>query len=187
MGATRTPRGGPGSSRRPTGPRGLVRVRHRQLTRQPRPRLTGRAAILLLLVAVLAVSYASSMRAYLHQRGRIDLLKEQIAAREAAIDTLEREKQRWEDPAFVRTQARLRFGYLMPGETGFLVLDEDGEPLGADTSLADPDAGPRVVPTAWWTTAWGSMELAGRPPAPEDARPAEEIRGQRVGRAADPS
>ena len=40
-----------------------------------RPRLTGRAAILVLVLAVLAVSYASSLRAYLQQRVHIVELK----------------------------------------------------------------------------------------------------------------
>src|SRR4051812_49469584 len=46
-----------------------------------RPRFTGRAAVLVLVLAVLAISYASSMRAYLQQRGQIGDLKDQIALR----------------------------------------------------------------------------------------------------------
>ena len=85
---------------------------------------TGRAAILVLVLAVLAVSYASSLRAYLQQRAHIGDVKEQIAEQQASIDDLEREKSRWDDAAFVRAQARERFGYLMPGETSYVVLDE---------------------------------------------------------------
>ncbi|WP_246355141.1 FtsB family cell division protein [Nocardioides ungokensis] len=106
--------------------------------RPRRPRLTGRAAILVLVVAVLAVSYASSMRAYLQQRAHIEDLKTQIAQRETNINDLEREKRRWHDPAFVQAQARQRFGYLMPGETSYVVLGEDGKPLETQSSLTDP-------------------------------------------------
>ena len=141
-----------------------------------RPRLTGRAAVLVLVLAVLTVSYASSLRAYLQQREHIGDLKSAIAEREASITALEREKQRWQDPAFVKAQARARFGYLMPGETGFLVLDENGRPLESQTSLSDPDDVIKTVPTAWWTDAWASVELAGNPPPPSDG-PATEIDG----------
>ena len=96
-------------------------------TDAPRPRLTGRAAILILLVAVLTVSYASSMRAYLQQRGHIADLKSQIAERSASISDLEREKLRWKDDAFLEQQARERFGFVFPGETSYQVLDSDGE------------------------------------------------------------
>ncbi|MBA3781421.1 MAG: septum formation initiator family protein, partial [Nocardioides sp.] len=60
-----------------------------------RPRLTGRAAVLVLVLAVLVVSYASSMRAYLQQREHISDLKSAIAERETSINELEREKRRW--------------------------------------------------------------------------------------------
>ena len=140
------------------------------------PRFTGRAAVLVLVMAVLTVSYASSLRAYLQQREHIGELKSAIAEREVNINSLEREKQRWQDPAFVKAQARARFGYLMPGETGFLVLDENGKPLESQASLSDPDEVIKTVPTAWWSDAWESVELAGNPPPPTEG-PATEIDG----------
>lgn len=131
----------------------------------PRPRVTGRAAVLVLVLAVLTVSYASSLRAYLDQREHIAELKESIAATEASIAALEREKSRWEDEAFVRAQARKRFGYLLPGETGYQVIGPDGQPLGASESLVDPSTVvPEDEPDAWWDSAWASVELAGDPP-----------------------
>src|SRR6478609_557188 len=50
-----------------------------------RSRFTGRAAVLVLVVSLLTVSYASSLRAYLDQRSHIDDLKGKIALRQAAI------------------------------------------------------------------------------------------------------
>ncbi|HEY0643000.1 MAG TPA: septum formation initiator family protein [Nocardioides sp.] len=144
--------------------------------RSRRPRFTGRAAVLVLVLAVLTVSYASSLRAYLQQRSHIGDLKAQIAEREASIDNLEREKKRWDDPAYVKAQARARFGYLMPGESGFEVIGPDGKPLEAQASLNDPSDVIKTVPKAWWTAAWESMELAGNPPPP-DAEPADLIDG----------
>lgn len=134
-------------------------------TEEPRrPRLTGRAAILVLVLAVLAVSYASSLRAYLQQRSHIDDLKGQISERQDSIDSLEREQQRWSDPAYVRSQARERFGYVMPGETPFVVLDEDERPLDAGSRLSDPDDVAKQPPTAWYDEVWESTKVAGDPP-----------------------
>ncbi len=138
-------------------------------------RLTGRAMVLVLVLALLTVSYASSMRAYLQQRAHIGDLKDQIALREAKIGGLEREKRRWQDPAFVRQQAR-GLNYVMPGETAYVVLDENGDPLDQETSLTDPSTVDPKSPTAWWTTAWRSVELAGNPPKPEP-EPATKING----------
>ncbi|WP_028644909.1 FtsB family cell division protein [Nocardioides sp. URHA0020] len=138
-----------------------------------RPRLTGRATVLVLVLALLTISYASSMRAYLDQRSHIDDLKSQIALRQARIGDLEREKRRWEDPAYVRQQAR-ELNYVMPGETAYVVLDEDGKPLDSEAELSDPSTVAPQAPTAWWSTAWRSVELAGHPPKRE-APPASKI------------
>lgn len=127
--------------------------------------------MLVLVLAVLTVSYASSLRAYIQQRSHISDLKTAIAEREASINDLEREKQRWEDPAYVKAQARARFGYLMPGETGFQVLDENGQPLEQQATLNDPADVLKIEPTAWWSPAWDSVELAGNPPAPQPETP----------------
>jgi cell division protein FtsB len=143
-----------------------------------RPRFTGRAAILVLVVAVLTVSYASSLRAYLQQRSHIEDLKSQIALRQASIHDLEREKERWQDPAFVRQQAR-ELNYVMPGETSYVVLDENGEPLEKNSELTDPSTVARKPPTAWWSTAWESVELAGNPPKPEPP-PASKIDEKKI-------
>ncbi|MFC7494546.1 MULTISPECIES: FtsB family cell division protein [unclassified Nocardioides] len=140
-----------------------------------RPRLTGRAAVLVLVLSLLTISYASSLRAYLDQREHIGDLKGQIALREAEIDDLEREKRRWEDPAYLRQQAR-DLNYVMPGETAYVVLDEDGEPIESEAKLSDPDAIAPKEPRAWWSTAWRSVELAGHPPKPEKG-PATKIKG----------
>jgi cell division protein FtsB len=132
--------------------------------------MTGRAAVLVLVVAVLTVSYASSLKAYLQQRQHMTDLKQQIAQSESDITVLEREKERWRDPAYVQSQARARFGYLMPGETSYVVLGADGKPLETQTSLLPKKDVIVKQPTAWWDTAWDSVLLAGNPPAP-DAKP----------------
>lgn len=138
-------------------------------------RLTGRAAILVLVLAVLAVSYASSLRAYLQQRHQIDDLESQIAEREASIGDLQQEKDRWEDPAYVIQEARKR-GYILPGETPFVVVDADGEPL-TDTELGDPaSAGDEETP-AWYDGVWSSVKVAGNPPTRIPPPPQKRIVG----------
>jgi len=137
--------------------------------RPERPRLTGRAAILVLVLAVLAVSWASSFRAYFQQRQHIADLRSQIAQTGDDIDKLEREKRRWQDDEYVRQQARLRFGYQLPGEKLFQSLDENGQPLDSPDHLSDPGSLPQADPEAWWDTAWTSVEAAGNPDADKPA------------------
>ncbi|MGZ8737520.1 MAG: FtsB family cell division protein [Nocardioides sp.] len=159
----------PGSRTRPGGSR--PRSQAATPATAPRPRLTGRAAILVLVLAVLMVSYASSMRAYFEQRHHLADLESDIAESQANIEALQREKARWDDPAFVRTQARQRFGWVLPGEIAFQVIGEDGKPLDHDDSLTDPEVTTEADQPLWWESAWESVEVAGNPEELDDVPP----------------
>lgn len=126
-------------------------------------------AVLILVLAVLTVSYASSLRAFLHQRSHISELKAQIAEQQQSVKALEREKRRWQDPAYVQMQARQRFGYVMPGETGLQVIDTDGEPMGSEVVQPQLEPGAVEWDPTWWQTTWQSVELAGQPPKKAEA------------------
>jgi cell division protein FtsB len=188
---SRRPRGrsGPGRTPRPTRgarPASAGQPAARPVTpgvaaARPRQRLTGRAAVLVLVLAVLVVSYASSMRAYLQQRSQINALKTSIAQHDADIKQLESQKKRWDDPAYVEAQARERLGYVMPGETSYLVLDENGKPLQPESQLQDPATVlTDKTPTAWYSAAWDSVVLAGHPPK-TGKPPASDIDGTKKG------
>ena len=182
---SRGPRGRTGPGRGPGAPRPArpAAARPQPLTTagaRAQSRFTGRAAVLVLVLAVLTVSYASSLRAYLQQRSHINELKTSIAQHEADIDALEVEKARWDDPAYVRTQARERLGYVMPGEKTYLVLDENGQPLEPQAALQDPTTVIRSTSTPWWDDAWASVELAGDPPRVGQA-PVPSIDGTKKG------
>lgn len=183
--ASRGPRGrtGPGrtpAARRAAEARAAAAAAADRLGRiDPRanPRLTGRAAVLVLVVAVLVVSFASSLKAYLQQRDHIDALRAQIAQRSQAIDQLQTEKERWKDPAYVEKEARERFGYVMPGETAYVALDANGNRIQPEAELSSPDSVGSHKPRAWWEDAWASVELAGDPPALDEREPARTING----------
>jgi cell division protein FtsB len=171
----RTPPGRPGSRPGGTRPRPRARPASAQVpaTAAPEPRrsrFTGRMMVLVLVLSVLTISYASSLKAYFQQHSQIVQLRGQIASSESDIQRLETEKARWDDPTYVREQARARFGYLMPGQTSYVVIGEGGKPLAAQSTLSDPRTSSSSTPTAWWTAEWRSVQLAGDPPA---AKPAQ--------------
>jgi cell division protein FtsB len=147
-----------------------------------RPRFTGRAAILVLVLALLVVSYASSMRAWVDQRHHLATLRASISQSQAEVDRLTREKKRWDDPAYVRQVAHQRFGWVMPGEIGFQVLDADGKPMDRTDSLSPRDTVARTTRPLWWQSAWGSVVAAGKPEVdPADVpQPVTRIKAPRV-------
>lgn len=126
-----------------------------------RPRFTGRAAVLGLVLLVLVISYASSLRAWLQQRAEIAAAQADIVQTQASIDALEQAKLRWSDPDYVQAQARERFGWVLPGEVGYRVIDPDGDSLGAAAQLAAPPPVSDLAGEDWYEAVWQSIESAG--------------------------
>lgn len=94
-----------------------------------RPRLTGRAAVLLVGVSVLLVMAAVPARQYLHQRGRIGELDRQAAELEAQNAELRAEIAALHDPVRLEELARACLGMVAPGEVAFVIA---GKAAGAD-------------------------------------------------------
>src|SRR4029453_14525867 len=86
------------------------------------PQLTTRAVVLLSVVLLLVASYTSALHAWWEQRGEIKSAKAEIVMRREAINQLKDTKARFNDPAFIKQQARARFGWVMPGEVGYRVI-----------------------------------------------------------------
>lgn len=116
---------------------------------------------MIVVLAVLFVSYATSLRAWLEQRAHIQELETRIASSQRRVAELREEKRRWKDPAYVEAQARQRFGWVLPGEIGFRVIGADGQPLEVGSELTDPASLGRDPDAEWWSKAWGSMRVAG--------------------------
>jgi hypothetical protein len=103
------------------------------------------------------------LRIYFSQAHEISATKAQIAERQQRIRDLQGELARWDDETYVRTQARERLGWVVPGETGYTVVGADGKPLGGGAQIS-AEAAPQQPPqNAWWSKLWGSVEAADRP------------------------
>lgn len=134
--------------------------------------ITSRAIALGVVVLLLTISYASSLRVFFEQRQEIAATEAEIAQREQHITDLEAELKRWDDPEYVKAQARERLGWVVPGEKGYRVVGRDGKPLvpGAEVAPDDPDE-----PATWWEKLGGSMQAADgpKPATPDPSAPPE--------------
>lgn len=136
------------------------------LQRAVRANLTARALALVVVVLVLTISYATSLRIYFSQAHEIASTKAQIADSQATIADLQSQISRWDDPAYVSAQARERLGWLVPGETGYTVVGADGKPLGGGLTLDSSEADqPGQKQATWYDRMWGSVKAADRPAA----------------------
>ena len=172
---TRSPQStstGPGRSKRPrAGTRASATAgsgkTSRRLGLRPGFRggaVTRRMLVLVVVLLLLAVSFASSLRIYLGQQHELAVAEQAIRDRTAQVSELQSELARWDDPDYVKTQARERLGWVMPGETGYRVIGDDGEPLGGGvTILTDQQLPAGEHEPMWWDRIWGSIETADAP------------------------
>jgi cell division protein FtsB len=136
---------------RALGEQTAARVYRSQTKRQARrSRLTGRAALLALVLCSLVVALAYPMRQYVSQRAQIaDVQRQQEQARRR-VEQLRDLKARWQDDSYAEQQVRHRLHYVMPGETGYVVVDPDA----AKQSRADVGAAHRP----WYANVWDGVD-----------------------------
>ena len=101
------------------------------------------------------------MRIYLDQRSDMAQARADISERQAAIAKLEDELARWNDPEYIKTQARERLGWVLPGEVGYRVIGADGKvvsgEVGSIKGAGDPEN------QAWYERVWSSVQAADQP------------------------
>ncbi|MEU2423872.1 septum formation initiator family protein [Streptomyces sp. NPDC007851] len=128
-----------------------ARVYRSQTKRQARrSRLTGRAALLAIVLCTMIVALAYPMRQYVSQRAEIaDQERQQQKARQR-VEQLRDLKARWQDDTYAEQQIRQRLHYVLPGETGYVVID----PGAARQARADSGAADRP----WYANVWDGVD-----------------------------
>jgi cell division protein FtsB len=124
-----------------------------------RANLTGRAAVLALVVCALAISLAYPLREWLAQRREIASAQSQVARQESRVQALRDQQRRWADPAYVKAQARERLHFVLPGETSYVVLDPHEAPGPKASAATVARTGPDPS-RPWFTQLWQSAQAA---------------------------
>ncbi|MFI5663191.1 septum formation initiator family protein [Streptomyces sp. NPDC051684] len=128
------------------------RVYRSQNKRQARrSRLTGRAALLALVLCTLVVALAYPIRQYVSQRGEIEDLRRQQQEAKERVDRLRDQKARWQDDAFAEQRIRERLHMVMPGETGYVVPSERTAAERAEQGAED---------RPWYSNVWDGVDKA---------------------------
>jgi len=130
-------------SRAPRGAESPPELRARKRAAR-RTAFTGRAAILAVVLAVLGMSVAYPLRQYLVQRAEINRLSRQVHEQQQRVVELQAQRQRWDDPAYIKAQARKRLHFCMPGETCYVTIDGGSShaPSSDSTARQSAPAGP---------------------------------------------
>jgi len=81
---------------------------------------------LILVIVAGTFLISSDVQAFLNQRRQIADMEISIQQAEDAVEEMQAERDRWQDPVYIRSQARDRLYYVLPGEVSYLVMDADG-------------------------------------------------------------
>ena len=80
------------------------------------------------IVVIILGTYLISpdVQSYLNQRREIVEMEQGIQLAKDAVVDMQAERDRWQDPVYIRSQARDRLYYVLPGEVSYLVMDSEG-------------------------------------------------------------
>jgi len=119
-------------------------------------RLTGRAALLAVVICAIALSLAYPVREYLAQRQQIDQLLAQQQATAQQVAAYRQEVAQYGRTSYIEQQAEDQLHMCFPGEQCYEALTESSP---AVTPPGKPPADP------WYAKLWQSVQRAGQEPA----------------------
>ncbi|HEY2280443.1 MAG TPA: septum formation initiator family protein [Streptosporangiaceae bacterium] len=115
-------------------------------------KLTGRAALLAVVMCAIALSLAYPVREYIGQRRQIDQLLATQQSLSQQVKNLQAQQKQFSDPSYIEQQARDQLHYCMTGEKCYVIIGNSPA----------PDAAPARTTTAasWYSKLWGSVQKA---------------------------
>jgi cell division protein FtsB len=114
-------------------------------------------ALAVVMIAI-TIMLAPTVKIFFDKRAELAALSDDISARQTEGDRLRQQISRWQDPNYVKQQARDRINMVMPGETGYWVFGSD-LPAGSSSSQnAAAAQDPADLP--WVDSLWESVRRA---------------------------
>lgn len=115
----------------------------------PAKAFSGRLLVLAMVMIAITVLLAPSVRTYAQQQADIATLEAEIASAQQTQAELEAQLGRWEDPEYIKAQARERILMVMPGERRYLVKGENGVQEAQEQAAAGDPADLQWVDSLW--------------------------------------
>lgn len=91
---------------------------------------------LAIVLFLLSWMLAPPTQRYFAQRAQINAVKAEVSANNQALTDAARQLQLWKDPDYIKTQARERLHFVLPGERQYIVTDSTDTPVTTTTAVA---------------------------------------------------
>ena len=130
----------------------------RRPSNRRRTRGNARPLALIAIIFVFTLTLAPPIKNYFTQRAQINALKSQVASDRTALEKARAELSIWQDPNYIKSQARERLHFVMPGERQYIVT-------GTDITKSQPQttqiAGQLPAGAPWYTKLIASVTESG--------------------------
>jgi len=127
---------------------------------QKRAERSPRALILFTILFIVALMVAPPLQNYFVQRAQISSLQGEVNQARADLEAARAELARWRNPEYVRSQARDRLRFVMPGERQYIVLGI-AEEKSPDQVTAAPVAENFPLGIPWYARLLSSITAVG--------------------------
>jgi cell division protein FtsB len=115
---------------------------------------SGRTFSLVAVFFIFALVLAPPIQHYFTQRAQINALRAQLESDRTALEAARIELTRWQDPDYVKAQARERLHFVMPGERQYIVT---GTPNGEGEVTTNKVADQLEDGSPWYTRMIASI------------------------------
>jgi cell division protein FtsB len=121
---------------------------------------SGRTFAIAAIFFALALFLAPPIKNYFTQRAQISALEAQLSSDYSALEAARKELMLWQDPNYIKSQARERLHFVMPGERQYIVTggDESTDSNNGEINVVEnlPEGQP------WYTRMIASVTEAGK-------------------------
>jgi cell division protein FtsB len=119
--------------------------------------VTGRFIAISVVIFIIALTIAPPAQRYFTQRAQINAIESEIALRKERLAQAEMELQKWRDPNYVRSQARERLHFVLPGERQYIVVGVETTESAAEKKKT-PIASKQFGSAPWYTKLISSIQ-----------------------------
>ncbi len=122
--------------------------------------ISTRLLILFMVLFAVAVTLAPPTQHYFAQRAQISALQADVESNRKKLEQARAELQRWRDPDYIKSQARDRLHFVLPGERQYIILGINTQ-IDDGTSTAAPINQDFPLGVPWYSRVISSITSVG--------------------------
>ena len=119
--------------------------------------VTARFVAISVVIFIIALTIAPPAQRYFTQRAQINAVESEIEVRKERLEQAQIELQKWRDPNYVKSQARERLHFVLPGERQYIVVGVETQESAAEKKKT-PIATKQFGSAPWYTKLISSIQ-----------------------------